>query len=483
MKIGVGNERAGTGGRPVVSEAGVKRTLTSGGLSGIINASRPPERVSGGRRFTKEEILSMSLLENLMGHTLIAPDDTWGLLGVMCVSVALSIFLEQKYKWAARVSGSIIALILAMVMANIGIIPISCVLYDDIVWGVIVPMGIPLLLLQCNLKKIWREAGKMLTIFLIGAVGTVAGAFLAYFALNGAYTASGGDAGDLAAVASMMTGSYIGGSVNFSAMAMQHGLKGTPAAAAATVADNLLMALYFFVLIAFAGMRLFRTRFTHPHIDEVERGAGSSAAKTQAAAFWSRKDISLMDVAMNIAFAVVVVWASNLIAGLFSPFAAEGVVTSFQEGLLDFVGKFLGSQYVWITTISVVAATFFSGTMEKMHGSQEIGTYLIYLFLFVIGVPANIYTVLTEAPLFLVLTFIMVVVNMLFCFIGAKALKFDLEDAIIASNANIGGPTTAAGMAVAQGWSRLVGPAMLVGVLGYVIGNYAGTLVGILLGA
>ena len=38
-------------------------------------------------------------------------------------------------------------------------------------------------------------------------------------------------------------------------------------------------------------------------------------------------------------------------------------------------------------------------------------------------------------------------------------------------------------MAVSQGWSRLVGPAMLVGVLGYVIGNYAGTVVGIILGA
>ena len=363
----------------------------------------------------------MSLIENLLGRTLIGPDDTWGLLGVMCLSVALSIFLEQKYRWAARVSGSIIALILAMAMANIGVIPISSVLYDDIVWGVIVPMGIPLLLLQCNLKKIWREAGKMLTIFLIGAVGTVA--------------------------------------------------------------DNLLMALYFFVLIAFAGMRFFRARFPHPHIDEVERGSSSGEqAKTQAAAFWSRKDISLKDVAMNIAFAVVVVWVSNLVAGLFSPLAAEGVVSTFQEGLRDFAGKFLGSQYVWITTISVLFATVCSGTAEKMHGSQEIGTYLIYLFLFVIGVPANIYTVLTEAPLFLALTFLMVVVNMLFCFAGARLLKFDLEDAIIASNANIGGPTTAAGMAVSQGWSRLVGPAMLVGVLGYVIGNYAGTLVGIVLG-
>ena len=425
----------------------------------------------------------MSLIENLLGHTLIGPDDTWGLLGVMCVSVALSIYLEQKYKWAAKISGSIIALLLAMVMANIGIIPTSCVLYDDIVWGVIVPMGIPLLLLQCNLKKIWREAGKMLSIFLIGAVGTTVGAFLAYHARRGADVATGGEARDLAAVASMMTGSYIGGGVNFSAMAMQHGMKGTTVAAAATVADNLLMALYFFVLIAFAGMRFFRAKFTHPHIDEVERGADLNAARTQAAAFWNRKDISLKDVAMNIAFAVVVVWASNLVAGIFSPFASEGVVTTFQEGLLDFVGKFLGSQYVWITTISVIVATFFSDTAEKMHGSQEIGTYLIYLFLFVIGVPANIYTVLTEAPLFLVLTFLMVVVNMLFCFIGAKVLKFDLEDAIIASNANIGGPTTAAGMAVSQGWSRLVGPAMLVGVLGYVIGNYAGTIMGIILGA
>ena len=84
-----------------------------------------------------------------------------------------------------------------MVMANVGIIPINSVLYDDIVWGVIVPMGIPLLLLQCNLKKIWREAGKMLTIFLIGAAGTITGALLAYFALRGAYTATGGQAEDL----------------------------------------------------------------------------------------------------------------------------------------------------------------------------------------------------------------------------------------------------------------------------------------------
>ena len=423
------------------------------------------------------------IFEALIGHPLIQADNTWGLMGVMCLSVALSIWLEQKYQWASKVSGAIIALILAMVMANVGIIPINSVLYDDIVWGFVVPMGIPLLLLQCNLKKIWKEAGKMLVIFFIGAVGTIVGAFLAYFTLSGAYTATGGSAHDLAAVASMMTGSYIGGGVNFSAMAAQHGLQGTDVAAAATVADNLLMALYFFVLIAFAGMRFFRSKFTHPHIDEIESGkTDKSAAKTQAAAFWSRKDISLRDIAVNVAYAIVVVWAANLIAGLFSPLTPGAEAQGASAVLMNFVGRFLGSQYVWITTISVIAASCFSRQVERMHGSQEIGTYLIYLFLFVIGVPANIYTVVTEAPLFLVLTFMMVVINMLFCFVGAKLCRFDLEDAIIASNANIGGPTTAAGMAISQGWAKLVGPAMLVGTLGYVIGTYAGTVVGIVLG-
>ena len=85
-----------------------------------------------------------------------------------------------------------------------------------------------------------------------------------------------------------------------------------------------------------------------------------------------------------------------------------------------------------------------------------------------------------STPIF---TAIMVLVNMLFCFVGGKLLKFDLEDIILASNANIGGPTTAAGMAISQGWAKLIGPCMLVGTFGYVIGTWLGILVGSLLGA
>ncbi len=416
-----------------------------------------------------------SFFMNWLGReSLVAADDMWSLMVILCAGVALSIWLEQKYNWASKISGAIIALIIAMVLANLSIIPTSCPLYDDIVWGVVVPMGIPLLLLQCNVKKIWKETGRMLTIFLIGAVGTIAGAFLAYFLLRGAF----GDAEGLAKVAAMMTGSYIGGGVNFAAMASQYAA-GKDLTAAATVADNLLMAAYFFVLIAFAGMRFFRSHWRHPLIDEVESGTSSrDAAQTQAAAFWSRKDISLKDIAFNFAYCIAIVWLSKLVAS-----GIAGMVPADPGKFMDFIGKFFGSQYVWITTFSVIVATFMDKKVAMLHGSQEIGTYLIYLFLFVIGVPANIYTVITKSPLLLVLTAIMVLVNMLFCFGAAKLFRFNLEDAIIASNANIGGPTTAAGMAISQGWAKLVGPAMLIGTLGYVIGNYAGTIVGIALGA
>lgn len=117
-----------------------------------------------------------------------------------------------------------------------------------------------------------------------------------------------------------------------------------------------------------------------------------------------------------------------------------------------------------------------------MHGAQELGTYLIYLFFFVIGVPASVMEIIQNAPLLLIFCLIVVLVNMTFCFVFGKLFKFDLEDIILASNANIGGPTTAAGMAISQGWYKLVGPCMLVGTFGYVIGTYLGIIVGSILG-
>lgn len=129
----------------------------------------------------------------------------------------------------------------------------------------------------------------------------------------------------------------------------------------------------------------------------------------------------------------------------------------------------------------MLCATLKPNFFGAIRGAQELGTYLIYFFLFVIGVPASIPVILQNSPLLLVFTLIMVLCNMVLMFVAGKLTGMDLETIIIASNANIGGPTTAAGMAIAKGWDKLVGPALLVGTLGYVIGTYLGLLVGNLL--
>lgn len=399
--------------------------------------------------------------------TLFTADQTWPLLALMCGWVALSIWLEQKYKWASKLSGAILALIGALLMVNLNIIPVSAPVFDDFVWGIAVPLAIPMLLMKCDLKKMWKDTGRFLVIFLIGSVGTMVGAVLAFLLLRGTSLEN------LIPSAAIMTGSYIGGGVNFSALAATY-MSGTTTIGSLTVADNLLMALYFFVLLFIPTQRFFTKRFLHPHMDEVQAGLDKGVMeqeKTRAAAFWGRKEISIKDIAINVAVAAIIVMLSRELAGWIGGMIPEGgfVVNLFKS--------LLGSQYIWITTLAILVATFGSKQVDKVSGSQEIGTYLIYLFFFVIGVPASIGALIREAPLLLVLTGVMVLVNMLFSFGLGRVFKFSLEEIILASNANIGGPTTAAAMAISQGWTKLIGPSMLIGTFGYAIGTYLGVII------
>ena len=247
---------------------------------------------------------------------------------------------------------------------------------------------------------------------------------------------------------------------------------------AATVADNLLMVLYFFVLIAMPSIAFFRKHFKHPLVDEMEAaGAAANENETQAAAFWGRKEISLKDIALAMATAFTIVALSNVISSVLS-----GVIPT-SNPFLQILNTLFGNMYLWITTISMLCATLKPGFFGEIRGTQELGTYLIYLFFFVIGVPASIPMIIMNSPMLLVFAAIVVAVNMTFTLVAGKVLKFNLEEVILSSNANIGGPTTAVAMAVSKGWTKLVGPILLIGTLGYVLGTYFGLIVGGILGA
>lgn len=303
--------------------------------------------------------------------------------------------------------------------------------------------------------------------FMLSAIGTVLGVFVSFFLLKDSVP-------ELFRMAAMMTGSYIGGGVNFAAMAETFGT-GAEWISALTVADNLLMALYFFVLLAIPATNFFLSKFSHPHIDDVAAGVDVEEGETMASKYWGRKDISLKDIAFSVALAFIIVTVSTELGKILSVIIPTG------NFLFDLLNGLLGNKYLLITTITMSLATFAPKFMSDINGAQEIGTFLIYIFLVVIGVPASIQVIITQAPLLLLFTGIIVAINMIVSLLLGKLFKFDLEEILLCSNANIGGPTTAVAMAIAKGWNKLIGPIMLAGVFGYVIGNYLGIFMGNLL--
>ncbi|WP_414049907.1 DUF819 family protein [Macrococcus animalis] len=395
--------------------------------------------------------------------SLIAADDVMSLWAIIVIFSSLSIYLELKFKWAAKISGAIIALILALLLSNFKVIPTESIVYDQ-VWGFIIPLALPLLLFQIDIKAIWKESGRLLGIFLLSSVGTVVGTFVAFFLLKNHIPY-------LDKLSAMMSASYIGGGVNFAAMA----LKFDPpkdVISAAVVADNLMTAIFILTLMAIPAMQFFKRKFNTPHIDEVE---GQHIAGSED--YFSRKEISLLDIALNFGSAFFIVAVSFKLSELMThifPKADDNILYEMFTGIVT-------DKYLILTTFTFILLLLFPNFFKRMNGSSEFGTYLIYLFFFVLGIPASIPLIIQTAPLLLVFVFIIAMLNLVISLIGGKLIGADLEEILLASNANIGGPTTAAALAIAKGWHKLIGPILVVGTLGYIIGNYIGTAIGIFL--
>ena len=392
--------------------------------------------------------------------TLIPADNSWLLFAILTVIAAGALWLEQKYKWAAKMSGCVLCLIAAMALANLRIIPTDAAAYD-FVWGYIVPLAIPFLLFKADIRKIWRESGRMFGIFLISSLGTLCGGVLAFQLLKGPLGHE-----TARSAAAMFTGTYVGGSVNLVAMSDTTGAS-ADLVSASIVADNLLMVLYFFLLVAMPTLRLVKRVYKHPIIDaldaEESHGTGNAAAD-----HWKAQPVSLLDISRGFAAAITIVAVSKMLAGFFA-----GLIPT-DNFVLALLNGLLGNQYLLITTITATLATLMPKSFSTIGGAQETGTFLIHIFFAVIGAPASIYLIVTQAPLLLVFAAIVICMNMIFSLGFGKLFKYSIEEITVASNANIGGPTTAAAFAIAKRWPELVLPAILVGTLGYVIGNYYG---------
>lgn len=376
-------------------------------------------------------------------------EEPFAVLVVLVAAVALA-------EWAGALPGlrklgaAILVIAVGALLANLKIIPAAGTggaPYDQI-FEFVVPAAIFLLLLDVRLSSLKRAGSPMLIAFALGAIGVMLGVALASWALPGAPLGRFGGP-----VAGMFTGTYIGGSANFNAVASAYGVVAEgPIYLAAVVVDNVMTVLWMIFLLAMPNL-LRRTGMFAPRIDGSPQGSAESAVEPGKPGF----SHGISAIAVPLALAGLALWAALALSGLL----AQGgvaipsilIVTSFALVL---------AQLPWVARFTLAA---------------PLGMWAIYLFLAVVGATADAAALARASDLGWYLFFfvgIVFVVHFIVMVAGALAFRIDPETLAVASVANIGGSATAPAVAEAVGRNDLALPGIVVGALGTALGTYAG---------
>ena len=123
--------------------------------------------------------------------TLISPDNDLALMAVLFV-IAGGAFLAEKTRVGAHLTGAVIAILSAIAVANLRIIPHSAPAFD-FVFAYFVPVLIPLFLFKADLRHMFFETTRMTAAFLIASAGTVIGVVVAVSLLDLGNLATGAD--------------------------------------------------------------------------------------------------------------------------------------------------------------------------------------------------------------------------------------------------------------------------------------------------
>ena len=373
------------------------------------------------------------------------------ILTVLLILVLFSEWLAQK-KVFKHIGSVLLVIIFAAILANINIIPSSHnapALYEGI-FQYAAPLGLFFLLLQVKLKDLKFAGLPMITMFLIGSAATIAGVVIGYFILSPQHH----DINHAYAVAGMYTGTYIGGSANLNAVALEYGVnKEGTLFAAINAADNIISTIWMMLTLVLPSIfqrYIPRKRKIAPQFEKLS----DEELKNQL--LQPVTNMRLNDIALLLALGLGTMFISIQVA-------------SYIKGL---------PSILVLTTLALLFAQI--PFVQKLQGSKIIGFLLILLFLAVVGAYCDINALLKSGnaagTLLLWVTLIVFIHGILIFLIGG-ILKQDWDIISIASNANIGGATTAPVCANSIGRPDLQLPGLLAGSVGNAIGTYLGIIV------
>ena len=376
------------------------------------------------------------------------PDQHLAIFAALMTLSAMAFWIE-KTRLGAALTGTVLVILFAIIAANAGVIPHNAPVYG-FVFEYLVPVLIPLFLLQGDVRRLLLEASRTTLAFFIAALATVAGVLLAVSLLDLSTLATASSVPmdrREAAIAGLFASTYIGGSVNYAALGEMTGLiEDRSFFAAATAADNLFSAVYLSLLGLIPGISWIARYFSKTSAERDHRPAVKAI----------QNDISPRSMCTALALSV------SLVA-----------ITDMLIAALDINS----ARYIILTILTLMIATLVPQVRRWSAGGFEMGVMLSFVFFASIAAGADIRAMLNVAPILVLLVGILLSTHLLCLLVVGKWLKLSLPELLTASNAAILGATTAPAMAAAKGWDNQVTPGVLVGVLGYALGTLIGATV------
>ena len=340
-----------------------------------------------------------------------------------------------------KISGVVWVLCTGMLLSNFKIIPFESAAYG-FVGGTLVPLAIPLLLFKSDMRRIFRESGKVMLIFCLASMATVTGAVVGFFVFDATFGL--GEYGHK--VAGVYTGGYIGGAVNFLAVSQVVEMSPNEFSSAIS-ASSIVSILALMLLLAIPSVRWLSRHFSVAHPDQ-ESAAMEAKQKT------SKLRLTHLTGAVALSFAIC--WLSTYIAELMS------------------AGRY---KYLFITVITLAIANIFPRLMNSLEGEFEMGLLLMYLFFAVVGAGTDMSAFLGSAIVLFFYGMFIIFIHLGATLGLARVFKFKLEETIVASGAALVGPAVTAAIATSRGWRDLVTPGIMCGIFGYAIATFIGVLV------
>ena len=401
----------------------------------------------------------------------------------------LIIYLTGRYKFLQKIGTVGVSYLVGLIVGNCGILSLlgrngqeltqtativhgaeGDILYSiqDTLTTVLILLAIPLLLYSLDIKTWIKMAGKTFLSLILGLVSVLFTVFLGFYLFRDLIP-------DLYKVSGMLIGCYTGGTPNLAAIRVA--LDVDPDTYIVTHTYDLVVGafvLLFLLTIAQKFFLLFMRPFSLSNKEKESLTASESSYTDQFESYegiFTRK--LLLPILTAIAITLGIVGVSYLLSSsLVWLFLKTGLADDQQTSMMTYT-------ILILTTLGI-----FGSLIPRIHRIQktfQTGMYFILIFCLVVASMADIRSFNLESWPILVYIVLAVPGALLVHALLSKIFRVDVDNFLIISVALSMSPPFVPPVAAALRNRFIIIPGLVIGIIGYAIGNYLGVLVAMIL--